>query len=139
MNTIDRFCDEYKKELTSLVQKELDNVTNIGVIPEKLIKYDIALDTPFDRELIKNVDIWIDCTGGTNLKYLSDVLKITYNLMTKNGHSADNFGISSQHEGLLVEFINIKPSHIEDDSLENILQKVIKETEYDGIIYFSKE
>ena len=107
MNTMDRFCDEYKKSLTPLVQVKTNDVTNISVIPEKLTKYDLELDSAFDKTLVKNVEIIISCTGGTDAKHLSDVLKITYAVMKENGYEAKSFGIMSEHESALTELWNI--------------------------------
>ncbi|NLB42787.1 MAG: hypothetical protein GX815_11140 [Clostridiales bacterium] len=59
MNTMDRFRDEYKKNLTPLVQAKTNVVTNISVIPEKLTKYNLRLDSAFDKTLAKNVEIII--------------------------------------------------------------------------------
>lgn len=138
MNTMDRFCDEYKKDLTSLVQEKMNDVTNISVLPEKLTQYNIDLDSAFDKELIRSVDIWINCIGGTEVKHLSNVLKIIYGIMKENGYVATGFGITCEHEGILIELGNIKPSHIESEDLEEVLQQAITETEYDGITAFSK-
>lgn len=138
MNTMDRFCNEYKRNLTLLVQVKNNDVTNISIIPEKLVKYNIDLDSSFDKELIKNVDIWISCIGSTEVKHLSNILKTTYDIMKDNGYVAIKFGITSQNEGALIELGNIKPSHIENNNLEEILQQAITKTEYDGITAFSK-
>jgi hypothetical protein len=138
MNTMDRFCDEYKKSLTPLVQVKTNDVTNISVIPEKLTKYDLELDSAFDKTLVKNVEIIISCTGGTDAKHLSDVLKITYAVMKENGYEAKSFGIMSEHESALTELWNIKPTHIENENLEKNLQEAITNTEYYGITAFSK-
>lgn len=138
MNTMERFRDEYKKALTLLVQAETNNVTNISVIPEKLTKYDVDLDLAFDKSLIKNVTIILSSIGGTDAKHLADVLRITYDIMKENGYAAIEFGITGEHETSLTELGNIKPEHIESDDLEEILQKAIADTEYDGITAFSK-
>lgn len=138
MNTMDRFRREYKKDLTPLVQAKMNNVTNISIIPEKLTKYNLELDSAFDKTLVKNVEIIISCTGGTDAKHLSDILKITYAVMKENGYEAKSFGITGQKEGVLTEFRNIKPEHIESENFEEILQEAITQTEYDGIIGFSK-
>lgn len=58
--------------------------------------------------------------------------------MKENGYVATRFGITSEHEGVLLELGNIKPSHIESENLEEVLQQAIAETEYDGITAFSK-
>lgn len=138
MNTMDRFCDEYKRSLTSLVQAKVSEVTNIFVIPEKLTKYNISLDSPFDKRLVENVDISISCIGGTNAEHLALILKQTYNVMKENGYVAANFAIRSEHETALTELMNIKPVHIESENFEEILQQAIAKTEYDGIFAFSK-
>lgn len=138
MNTMKRFRDEYKKALTRLVQAETSNVTNITVIPEKLTKYNIDLDSAFDKNLIKNVTIIIRSIGGTDATHLADVLRITDDIMKKNGYAAIRFGITGEHETSLIELENIKPEHIESDDFEEILQKAIADTEYDGITAFSK-
>lgn len=138
MNTMDRFCDEYKKSLMPLVQAKTHDVTNISVIPEKLPKYSIELDSAFDKKLAENVDIIISCIGGTDVKHLSEILKIIYDVMEENRHVAVNFGITSEHETALIELWNIKPSHIESENLDEILQQAITRSEYDGIISFSK-
>lgn len=138
MNTMDRFCTQYKKSLTPLVQAKINDVTNISVMPEKLTKYDIALDSVFDQRLVENVDIVISCTGGTDAKHFSDILKKVYNVMKENGYAAAKFGVTGQHEKVLTELRNIKPAHIESENLENILQQAIANAEYDGITAFSK-
>ena len=138
MNTMDRFCDEYKKSLTPLVQTKTDYVTSISVIPEKLIKYNIELDSTFDKKLVENVNIMISSTGGTDAKHLSEILKTTYDIMKENGYTATKFGIMNEHEGVLTEIRNIKPTHIESRNFEEILQEAIDNTEYDGITAFSK-
>jgi len=138
MNTMDRFCDEYKKSLTPLVQAKTNNVTNISVIPEKLTKYNLELDSTFDISLVKNVEIIISGTGGTDAKHLSDILKITYAVMKENGYEAKSFGITCEHESALTELRNIKPTHIESEDLGEVLQEAIVNTEYDGITAFSK-
>jgi hypothetical protein len=138
MNTMDRFRDGYKKSLTPLVQAKIGDVTNISVIPEKLTKYDIDIDSPFDKKLITNVKIVISCIGGTDAKHLSKILKTTYDVMIENGYAATEFGITSEHETSLTELSNIKPTHIEDENLEEILQEAITNAEYDGITAFSK-
>ncbi len=139
MNTMDRFCDEYKKSLTPLVQAKTNDVKNISVIPEKLAKYyDIDLDSAFNKKLVENVDIVISSTGGTDAKHLSEILKTTYGVMKENGYAAAKFQIASEHETLLISLSNIKPAHIENENLEEILQEAITNTEYDGITAFSK-
>lgn len=138
MNTMDRFRDQYKKSLTPLVQAKINDVTNLSVIPEKLTKYDFELDSAFDKKLVENVNIVIRCTGGTDAKHLSEILKTTCDVMKENGYAAAKFGITSQHETVLTELRNIKPAHIESESLEEILQQAITNTEYDGITAFSK-
>ena len=138
MNTMDRFRDEYKKSLTPLLQAKTNDVTNISVIPEKFTKYDIDLDSAFDKKLVKNVNIIISSTGGTDVKHLSRILKITYDVMKENGYIATKFGITSEHETVLTELRNIKPKHIENENFEEILQEAITNTEYDGITAFSK-
>lgn len=138
MNTMDRFRDEYKKSLTPLVQAKTNDVTNISVIPEKLSKYDIDLDSTFDKKLIENVNIVISCIGGTDAKHLSKILKTTYGVMKENGYAATKFGITSEHESALTELRNIKPIHIENENLGKILQEAITNTEYDGITAFCK-
>lgn len=83
---MDRFRDEYKKNLTPLVQVKANDVTNISVLPEKLTKYSLELDSAFDKTLAKNVEIIISCTGGTEAKHLSNILNITYAVMKGNGY-----------------------------------------------------
>lgn len=138
MNTMDRFCDEYKKSLTPLVQAKTNDVTSISVIPEKLTKYNINIDSAFDKKLIENVNVIISSTGGTDARHLSEVLKTTYDVMKENGYVATKFGITSEHETALTELSNIKPTHIENENLEGIIQEAINNTEHDGIIAFSK-
>ncbi len=138
MNTMDRFCDEYKKSLTPLVQAKTNDVINISVIPEKLTKYDVNLDSAFDKKLIENVNIIVSSIGGTDAKHLSGVLRTIYDVMREKGYAAIKFGITGEHETSLTELRNIKPSHIESENFEEILQKAITDTEYDGITAFSK-
>lgn len=138
MNTMDRFCDEYEKSLIPLVQAKIKEVTNISVIPEKLVKYNIDIDSTFDKKLIKNANVIISSTGGTDAKHLSEVLKTTYDVMKENGYVATRLGITSEYETALTELRNIKPTHIENDNLEEILKEAINNTEYDGITAFSK-
>ena len=120
------------------MQNKTKNITNISVIPEKLIKYDIELDSDFDKNLIEDVKIIIRSTGGTDAKHLSKMLKLTYDVMRENGYIAAGFGITGEQEMAITELQNIKPTHIEDEKLEEIIQKAIEDTEYEGIISFSK-
>jgi hypothetical protein len=138
MNTMYRFIEEYKKSLTPLVQSKTNDVTNISVMPEKLIKYNIGLDSAFDKKLVENVDIIVSSIGGTDAKHLSEILNITYDVMKENGYVASRFGITGEHETALTELRNIKPAHIENRNFEEILQKAITNTEYDGITTLSK-
>ncbi len=138
MNTMDRLCDEYKKSLTPLVQAKTNDVTYISVIPEKLTKYNLELDSAFDTKLVKNVDLAVRYTGGIEAKHFSEILKIIYGVMKDNGFVATNFEITGEHETVLAELRNIKPKHIENENLEEILQKAITNAEYDGITAFSK-
>lgn len=138
MNTLDRFCDEYKKILTPLVQAKTKGVTGLSVVPEKPDKYGIALDKPFDKKLIQDVTLIITCVGGVDAKYLSDMLLATCGVMKENGYAAAKFTVTSQYETALTELSNIRPAHIEDENLEEILQKAITDGEYDGIVSFRK-
>ena len=138
MNTMDRFCDEYKKRLTPLVQAKTNDITYISVIPEKFTNHKIELDSAFDTKLVKNVGLSIRCTGGIDAKHFSDILKIAYGVMKENEYVATNFEIAGEHETVLIELSNIKPTHIESGNLEEILQQAIIRTEYDGITKFSK-
>lgn len=138
MNTMDRFCEEYESRLTPLVQEKLSEVISLSVMPEKLTRYDLDLDAAFDQRLVENVEISIRTTGGADAKYLSRILKTTCNLMTERGYAAAKFRITGEDEGGLTELINISPAQVERDNLEEILQKAIVDTEYEGIIAFSK-
>ncbi|NLL46307.1 MAG: hypothetical protein GX250_05805 [Clostridiales bacterium] len=138
VNTMHRFCDEYKKSVTALVQAKTSDVTHINVLPEKLAKYGLDLDSAFDKTLVKNVEIIISCIGGTDAKHLSEILKTSYEVMQENGYDATKFGITGAYETALTELKNIKPTHIESENLEEILGKAINNTEYDGITVFSK-
>ncbi len=137
-NTMDRLCDEYENSLTPLVIAEIDDVTSLSVLPEKIAKYDFDLDSPFDKGLVENVTVMINCTGGTDAKHLSQVLGVTYDVMKQNGYDAIGFGITGEHQKSVVELINIKSSHVVQKNLREILQKAITNAEYDGIIAFSK-
>ena len=138
MNTMDRFCDEYKESLLPLLQAEINGIKSISIQPEKLRNYNLELDSTFNKSLVKNGDLMITYIGGTDVKLLSNVLMTTYDVMNKNGYTAGNFAISSQHETVIVNFINIKPEHIESDNLEELLQLALTRMEYDGIIGFTK-
>ena len=120
------------------MQTKTDDVISISVIPEKLIKYNIELDSAFDKKLVENVNIIISGTGGTDARRLSEILKTTYDIMKENGYTATKFGITNEHEGVLTELRNIKPTHIESRNFEEILQEAIDNTEHDGITAFSK-
>jgi len=138
MNTVNRLCDEYEKSLTPLVQEKTKNVTEITVMPEKYSNYNLELDSTFEPTLVKNVEIKIHGTGGTDPKYISDILKVTYTIMNENGYAAQGFGIRCNQGKEIIELINIKPSHMEKENLDEILQKAMTNNEYDGIIAFSK-
>lgn len=138
MNTMDRFCIEYKNEITVLIGDKTKYVTNISVIPEKQVKYNIDIDSEFDKSLIGNATIIISCIGGTDAKHLSEVLKTCYGTMKENGYTAAKFEITGQHVTSLTELRNIKPTHIESVDLEEVLQEAIINTEYDGITAFGK-
>ncbi len=138
MNTMERFRDEYKKSLAPLVQAKTNDVKNIAVVPEKLTRYDVALDSPFDRSLVKDVKVIVNSTGGTDAEHLSAVLKTTYDVMKENGYTATAFTITGEKETFLTELMNIKPAHIESENFAGILQEALANSEYDGIIAFSK-
>lgn len=137
-NTMDRFCDEYKKSLLPLIQAKTDNVTNITVIPKQLPNYDLKLDSTFDKSLVKDVEVIIKSAGGIDAKHLATILKITYAVMKENGYEAKGFAITGEQESATIELWNIKPSHIENEELETILQEAITKKEYDGITAFIK-
>ncbi|MGI6616228.1 MAG: hypothetical protein ACOX30_09510 [Dethiobacteria bacterium] len=138
MNTMDRLCDEYKKRLTSLVQANMGGVVSISVMPEKLNRYDLDLDAPFDERLVQNVEISVRTTGGNDAEHLADTLKALFSLMMERGYGAARFSITGEREGDLTELMNISAAHVAGDDLEAVLQRAITETEYDGIIAFSK-
>ncbi len=138
MNTMDRFCGEYEKSLTPLIQEKTGAVTDISVMPEKLDSYDVELDADLDKKLTENVHIDIRCSGGTNAKFFAEVLVTAYGVMKENGYAAAEFSIIGQLETALAELKGITPAHIEGKNLEAALQKAITDGEYDGITAFSK-
>ncbi len=137
-NTMERFCDEYTERLTALVQAEMSAVVNISVLPEKRVRYELALDAPFDQKLVEDVEISLRSTGGNDAGHLAEVLKRVSSLMTEKGYAAARFRITGEDGRALTQLMNISAAQVESDNLEEILQRAVADTEYDGIISFGK-
>lgn len=137
-NTMERFCDEYTERLTALVQAEMSAVVNISVLPEKRVRYELALDAPFDQKLVEDVEISLRSTGGNDAAYLAEALKRAFSLMTEKGYGAAWFRVTGEAEGALTELSNISAAQVKRGDLEQILRRAIADGEYDGIIAFGK-
>ena len=137
-NTMERLCDEYRERLTALLQAEMGAVADIAVMPEKRSSYGLALDAPFDRGLVEDVEISLRFTGGNDAAYLAEVLKRVSSLMTEKGYAAARFRITGEDGRALTQLMNISAAQVESDNLEEILQRAVADTEYDGIISFGK-
>ncbi len=137
-NTMERLCDEYRERLTALLKAEMGAVADIAVMPEKRSSYGLALDAPFDRGLVEDVEISLRFTGGNDAAYLAEALKRAFSLMTEKGYGAAWFRVTGEAEGALTELSNISAAQVKRGDLEEILRRAIADGEYDGIIAFGK-